>query len=134
LPLTALEVLPRRFDDQGRLWMSSNKGIFHVPKAELEDVADGRKTSVHSTLYGEMDGMRSRECNGGSPAGWKTGPITVSIASGVSKGTNITVTNFYVLRDQTNRGIQITPDNTPGRTLYEKVARHIGFIQYIKDV
>ena len=24
--------------------------------------------------------------------------------------------------------------NTPGRTLYDKVARHIGFIQYIKDV
>ena len=24
--------------------------------------------------------------------------------------------------------------NTPGRTLYDKVAKHIGFIQYIKDV
>lgn len=59
-------------DDRGRLWMSSNKGIFHVPKAELEAVADGRSATVHSTLYGEKDGMRSRECNGGSPAGWKT--------------------------------------------------------------
>ena len=24
--------------------------------------------------------------------------------------------------------------NTPGRTLYEKVAKHLGFIQYVKDV
>ena len=27
-------------DDRGRFWMSSNKGIFYVPKEDLDDLAD----------------------------------------------------------------------------------------------
>ena len=59
-------------DDAGRLWMSSNRGIFWVPRAELNAFADGRAASVHSTAYSERDGMRNREANGGvQPAGAK---------------------------------------------------------------
>jgi signal transduction histidine kinase/ligand-binding sensor domain-containing protein/CheY-like chemotaxis protein/AraC-like DNA-binding protein len=57
-------------DDGGRLWMSSNRGIFWVSFSELEDVADGRRGRLHSTVYTERDGLRNREANGGNhPAG-----------------------------------------------------------------
>lgn len=59
-------------DAVGNLWMSCNKGVFRVQKRELEDFAKGKTTSVHSVLYDEADGMKSRECNGGyQPVAWK---------------------------------------------------------------
>ncbi|MCX6545609.1 MAG: triple tyrosine motif-containing protein [Acidobacteria bacterium] len=60
-------------DDQlGNLWLSCNTGIFRVSKQALEAFSDGRATSIASTTYTEADGMKSRECNGGSPGGWRT--------------------------------------------------------------
>jgi ligand-binding sensor domain-containing protein len=60
-------------DDQlGYLWLSCNTGIFRVSKQALEAFSDGRATSIASTTYTEADGMKSRECNGGSPGGWRT--------------------------------------------------------------
>src|SRR5690606_12930506 len=57
-------------DDAGRLWMSTNRGIFWVPRAELNAFAEGRAARIHSTHYTERDGMRNREANGGvQPAG-----------------------------------------------------------------
>ncbi len=59
-------------DDRGTLWMSCNRGIFSVPKAELERVALGQASKVTSTVYGSEDGMTASECNGNvQPAGWK---------------------------------------------------------------
>jgi PAS domain S-box-containing protein len=58
-------------DDRGYLWMSCNRGIFRVRKAELNDFADGKIKRIHSTSFGVADGMKDAECNGGSPAGWK---------------------------------------------------------------
>ncbi|MDF2776105.1 MAG: hypothetical protein K0S86_5606, partial [Geminicoccaceae bacterium] len=59
-------------DDAGRLWMSTNRGIFWVTRAELEAFAAGKIGRVHSTGYTERDGMRNREANGGMyPAGAK---------------------------------------------------------------
>ena len=66
------QILSDTDDDSGNLWMSSNRGIFRVSLRELNDVADGRLTAVTSVAYGVADGMLSRECNGASPAGWKT--------------------------------------------------------------
>jgi len=60
-------------DGRGNLWMSCNRGVYSVNKADLDAVAEGRKERVESTAYGKADGMPSTECNGGSqPAGWKT--------------------------------------------------------------
>jgi signal transduction histidine kinase/ligand-binding sensor domain-containing protein/AraC-like DNA-binding protein len=57
-------------DDLGRLWMSTNRGIFSVSAAELDGFAEGRLARIHSTAYTERDGLRDREANGGShPAG-----------------------------------------------------------------
>ncbi|MEW6365465.1 MAG: two-component regulator propeller domain-containing protein [Acidobacteriota bacterium] len=60
-------------DAKGFLWMSSNKGIFVVPKRQLNDFAARRAVRVSCVSYGRSDGMKSRECNGGAqPAGCKT--------------------------------------------------------------
>jgi ligand-binding sensor domain-containing protein len=71
--------------NRGRFWMSSNKGIFAVQKSELEAFAAGRTQRVASLVYGRSDGMRSEECSGGSPAGWKApdGRIWFATAGGV---------------------------------------------------
>jgi len=66
------QILSDTQDDSGDLWMSSNRGIFRVSLQELNDFADGRTDSVTSFVYGVSDGMLNRECNGASPAGWKT--------------------------------------------------------------
>jgi signal transduction histidine kinase/DNA-binding response OmpR family regulator/streptogramin lyase len=60
-------------DDFGRLWMSSNRGIFWVERAELLEFAAGRIARINSTGYTERDGLRNREANGGSQgAGMKS--------------------------------------------------------------
>ena len=53
-------------DNEGNLWMTCNKGIFRVPKQELNDFAKGKIKRIHSVTYGLSDGMRSAECNFGA--------------------------------------------------------------------
>jgi signal transduction histidine kinase/ligand-binding sensor domain-containing protein/CheY-like chemotaxis protein/AraC-like DNA-binding protein len=60
-------------DGYGRLWMSSNRGLFWIDRNEASAVIDGRATSLRSTSYTERDGMRNREGNGGfHPSGVRT--------------------------------------------------------------
>jgi hypothetical protein len=59
-------------DGRGRLWMTCNRGIFSVSKRDLEDFAAGLRTRVPSSVVGRGNGMKSVECNGGSPSGWKS--------------------------------------------------------------
>lgn len=60
-------------DAHRNFWISSNRGIYRVSKDELNDFADGKRSSITSIGYGKSDGMLSLECNGGrSPAGTKT--------------------------------------------------------------
>jgi len=58
-------------DDLGYLWMSSERGIFRAEKNELERVAFNPDQKVRGRLFDENDGMKSRVCNNGHPAGWK---------------------------------------------------------------
>lgn len=59
-------------DDQGRFWMSGNRGISRVARSELVAFTEGRVRRVHAVLYGEADGLRNAETNGGfQPAAWK---------------------------------------------------------------
>ena len=63
------QILP---DERGNFWMSSNQGIYRVSLSELEEVAEGRRQTIHSIAYGKSDGMLSTEANGGGqPAGIK---------------------------------------------------------------
>ncbi|MEM9530017.1 MAG: ATP-binding protein [Pseudomonadota bacterium] len=53
-------------DDQDRLWMSSNRGLFWASLSSLHAVADGTADWVLGLAYDERDGMADREANGGS--------------------------------------------------------------------
>jgi signal transduction histidine kinase/ligand-binding sensor domain-containing protein len=60
-------------DSHANLWMSCNRGIYRVSKRELNEFADGVRTTITSVAYGKIDGMLSVECNGGIwPAGTRT--------------------------------------------------------------
>jgi len=63
-------------DDAGRMWMSTNRGIFWVAREELTAVVEGRLDHVQSIAYTEADGLRSREANGG------TQPVAMRAADG----------------------------------------------------
>jgi diguanylate cyclase (GGDEF)-like protein len=66
----AYEVLD---DGIGHLWMSGNRGVYRVARSDLEGFASGRLTKIPCVSYGEPDGMKSAECNGGFvPAGIRT--------------------------------------------------------------
>jgi signal transduction histidine kinase/ligand-binding sensor domain-containing protein len=77
-PITTKDGLPNNMivhiepDGKGNLWLSSNQDIFRLSLKELNDYADGRIASILPVSYGIAEGMRSSECNGGSPAGWRT--------------------------------------------------------------
>ena len=73
-------------DDAGSLWLSSYRGIFRVAKSDLEAFAGKTKSSIPCVSFGTSDGMKDRECAGGTqPAGWKTrqGQIWFPTANGV---------------------------------------------------
>ncbi|HEX7503232.1 MAG TPA: protein kinase [Acidobacteriota bacterium] len=72
-------------DDLGYLWMSSERGIFRAKKGELEKAAFDKNLKVSGRLFDENDGMKSRICNYGNPAGWKdeTGRLWFANLEGV---------------------------------------------------
>ncbi len=53
-------------DEQGRLWMSTNRGLFHVARDQLDAYFAGGVVVVDSVGLTEADGMVNREGNGGS--------------------------------------------------------------------
>jgi ligand-binding sensor domain-containing protein len=59
-------------DGRGHLWITSNRGIFRVDRADLDGVLDGRAPRLHSVRdWGMDDGLRSMESAGLShPGGW----------------------------------------------------------------
>jgi ligand-binding sensor domain-containing protein len=59
-------------DSHHNLWMSCNRGVFRAALSSLEAFAAGKAARVPVVAYGESDGMANRECNGGSPGGWRT--------------------------------------------------------------
>jgi len=59
-------------DAFGRMWFSGNRGVSWMMKAELLEVAAGKRARANHVAYGERDGMLSGETNGErQPAGAK---------------------------------------------------------------
>jgi diguanylate cyclase (GGDEF)-like protein/PAS domain S-box-containing protein len=48
-------------DRDGYIWMSCPRGVFRVPKRELQELAVGTSTHVTSDAFGAADGMRTPE-------------------------------------------------------------------------
>jgi signal transduction histidine kinase/ligand-binding sensor domain-containing protein/ActR/RegA family two-component response regulator len=63
---TAFHILE---DAQGRFWMSCNRGVYRVRKADLEAFAAGKIRRIPSASFGEPDGMAAAEGSGASHPG-----------------------------------------------------------------
>lgn len=59
-------------DDNGWLWMTCNRGIFRAYKSELNALVAGTIKRISCQHFGVSDGMKSAECNGGTPSVWKS--------------------------------------------------------------
>jgi ligand-binding sensor domain-containing protein/signal transduction histidine kinase/CheY-like chemotaxis protein len=62
-------------DENENLWMTCNKGIFRASKKQVNNFMDDKNKISHleCVSYDENDGMKSRECSGGThPSAWKT--------------------------------------------------------------
>jgi signal transduction histidine kinase/ligand-binding sensor domain-containing protein/CheY-like chemotaxis protein len=114
-------------DNSGRVWMSTNRGIFWVPQTDLDAFADGRATRVRSTSYTERHGLRNREANGGSqPAATKTpdGKLWFATQDGVAMvdapriTTDIVQPNVMIENVNGGRTTEITPDKRDLRIEY----------------
>jgi signal transduction histidine kinase/streptogramin lyase len=72
-------------DDDANLWMSCNTGIWRTSLRQLNDVADGVRTTVESFAYGTDDGMLTREASGNflSAAKLRDGALWFSMAQGI---------------------------------------------------
>jgi signal transduction histidine kinase/ligand-binding sensor domain-containing protein len=62
------------FDDrQGWFWFGSHRGVFRVSKNSLRRFMDGELPRIHSTAYGESDGLPTLVCSGGfQPSGCRS--------------------------------------------------------------
>ncbi|MCP4217404.1 MAG: response regulator [bacterium] len=52
-------------DDNHMFWFSSDKGIFRLPRKDLENFAEGKIPRLAPVVYGIKDGMKISECNDG---------------------------------------------------------------------
>jgi ligand-binding sensor domain-containing protein/AraC-like DNA-binding protein len=60
-------------DNNGNLWMSSNKGVFYINPKGIKEDTSGYAIHIFATFFDETDGMFSSQCIGeGQPSGWKT--------------------------------------------------------------
>ena len=74
-------------DNQKNFWLTCNRGIYRVSKKELNDYADGKIQTIHCTIFGTADGLRSAKCNGScQPAGIRTsdGKLWIPTMKGVA--------------------------------------------------
>ena len=74
-------------DDLGNLWLGGDRGICRINKRELNDYAAGKIGYFSTTTFGKKDGLKARECNGGSqPSCWKSkdGRLWFSMVKGVA--------------------------------------------------
>ncbi|HEY8972356.1 MAG TPA: ATP-binding protein [Puia sp.] len=57
-------------DKQDNIWISCNKGLFKVPKADIDAWFDSTSSRLYYYYYGRRDGLLTNEFNGGfNPSG-----------------------------------------------------------------
>lgn len=75
-------------DNTGRLWISSNSGIFRMRISDLVSVAENKRHAFPMRSYGTADGMKISECSGiGHPSSWKAsdGKLWFATLRGVAR-------------------------------------------------
>ncbi len=59
-------------DDRNNFWIGTASGIYEASAGDLDAFADGRASTVPTTVYGIADGMKSSEASGSEPGAWRT--------------------------------------------------------------
>lgn len=52
-------------DSRNNIWIPCNKGLFKIPKADIDDWCDSANHQIYYYYYGRQDGIRTNEFNGG---------------------------------------------------------------------
>ncbi|HEV9036476.1 MAG TPA: ATP-binding protein [Puia sp.] len=69
-------------DHKGNIWIPCNKGLFRVPKADIDSWTKGETSLLFYYYYGRQDGLETNEFNGGfNPSGAITGKDFVALLS-----------------------------------------------------
>jgi signal transduction histidine kinase len=69
-------------DDRGHFWISTNKGLFEIPKSDLINFFESRRKSLFFRYYDKNDGFLTNEFNGGcQPCGVRMENGTISLPS-----------------------------------------------------
>jgi diguanylate cyclase (GGDEF)-like protein len=70
----------------GALWLTSNRGLYRVPREQVLAAMMGKPAELAGSVYGTTDGMPSAECNAASPAALRArdGRFWVATARGVA--------------------------------------------------
>ena len=73
-------------DDGHDLWLTSNRGVYRVPRDRVLTAMNGGKADLTGMVYGMVDGMPSTECVGAFPAAMRAsnGYIWVATSRGVA--------------------------------------------------
>ncbi|HPF70241.1 MAG TPA: two-component regulator propeller domain-containing protein [Candidatus Krumholzibacteria bacterium] len=61
-------------DRLGRLWMSCDKGIYGIGRADIDRYLSGGLDRIPYVMYGSQNGFPGTECNGGSQPAVRTDP------------------------------------------------------------
>ncbi|GHG62082.1 GGDEF domain-containing protein [Alishewanella longhuensis] len=75
-------------DKQGYFWISSNRGVLRLNRAQALEVIAGKRERIEFELFGESDGMASAQANGGSAKAatlHHDGSIWIATSIGVSR-------------------------------------------------
>lgn len=115
-------------DNAGNVWLSTINGIAKVSWEQLEEFANGLRTSVQGNIFDSNDGMTIRECTGAVPSTLGSdGNVYVPTIDGVAvvnpdriqynrKIPNVAITSFVVDNEVVTRDVETIE---PGRLRYE---------------
>jgi signal transduction histidine kinase/CheY-like chemotaxis protein/ligand-binding sensor domain-containing protein len=74
--------------DDGNLWISTPNGLYEANGKDLEDFAEGRVSTVRTTIFGAADGMKTGQASatGAQPGGTRTqdGRLWFTTPKGIS--------------------------------------------------
>lgn len=102
-------------DGKGFFWITTNRGLFQVPKQQLVDYADRKRNLVYYLFYDKSNGFGSNEFNGGCY------PCAVTLSDGTVSLPSINGLVWFKPRDVKpalpNRGIFISSAREDGKPM-----------------
>lgn len=102
-------------DGKGFFWITTNRGLFQVPKQQLVDYADRKRDRVYYLFYDKSNGFGSNEFNGGCY------PCAVTLSNGIVSLPSINGLVWFKPQDVrpalSNHGIFISSASEDGKAM-----------------